>query len=188
MLYSSRKRAVSWLEIVVQLSSQDTASVSVPVATLLRPSLSSFLYLPLAGHTHTYHTFTPMFTTMASRRSKTREVTPSPRSLASQQLQRNVYLVPWVGTAKHSSSTSQQLSGEAPSWPSCEVHHPCEALGRAEKEVFPAQCLLPAFCSHPEGLLLICWILTGQGIFHEGEEIEQVFGLIKTRPWVGPAS
>lgn len=64
------------------------------------------------------YTFTPMFTTMASRRSKTREVMPSPRSLASQQLQRNMYLVPWVGTAKHSSSTSQQLSGEAPSWPS----------------------------------------------------------------------
>lgn len=108
-------------------------------------------------HMHTYtHTFTPMFTTMASRRSKTREVTPSPRSLASQQLQRNMYLVPWVGTAKHSSSTSQQLSGEAPSWPSCEVHHSCEDLGRSEKEVFPAQCPLPALCAHPQCFLLIC--------------------------------
>lgn len=71
-------------------------------------------------HSGRIYTFTPMFTTVASRRSKTREVTPSPRSLASQQLQRNVYLVPRVGTAKLSSSTSQQLSGEAPSWPSYE--------------------------------------------------------------------
>lgn len=93
--------------------------VSLLLLSLLSPLLLSHpnMHCPLPGHafTHALHTFTPMFTTMASRRSKTREVTPSPRSLASQQLQRNVYLVPCVGTAKHSSSTSQQLSGEAPS-------------------------------------------------------------------------
>lgn len=138
--------------------------------TLLSSSPSSSLCLPLAGH---IHTFFPIFTTMASRRSKTREVTPSPRSLASQQLQRNVYLVPWVGTAKHSSSTSQQLSGEAPSWPSCEAQNPCENLGRAETKAFPPQCPLPALHSHPQPFLSICWTLAGQGTFHRGEEISQ---------------
>lgn len=132
--------------------------------TLLSPSPSSSLCL--AGHTHT---FFPMFTTMASRRSKTREVTPSPRSLASQQLQRNVYLVPWVGTAKHSSSTSQQLSGEAPSWPSCKAHHPCEDLGRAGKKAFLARCPLPALHSHTQSFLPICWMPTGQKTFHRGD-------------------
>ena len=96
---------------------------SAPALTSISPVLTPFTWHSL-GHampstqTGTPYTFTPMFTTMASRRSKTREVTPSPRSLASQRLQRSMYLVPWVGTAKHSSSTSQQLSGEAPSWPS----------------------------------------------------------------------
>lgn len=46
-------------------------------------------------------------------------VSPSPRSLASQHLQAKIYLTPLVGTATDSSSTSQQLSGVAPSWPSC---------------------------------------------------------------------
>lgn len=111
---------------------QVAAPADEPVTSPLLPSLASSLPRPhpdlhspsCAMHTlSARHTFTPMFTTVASRRSKTREVTPSPRSLASQQLQRKVYLVPWVGTAKQSSSTSQQLSGEAPSWPSWEGHN-----------------------------------------------------------------
>ncbi len=55
----------------------------------------------------------------ASSTLKNLEVKPSPRSLASQHLQAKIYLTPLVGTATDSSSTSQQLSGVAPSWPSC---------------------------------------------------------------------
>lgn len=96
----------------------DEFPASLTFISLLLPHPNAH-WSSCATHTHRpLHTFTPMFTTVASRRSKTREVTPSPRSLASQQLQRSVYLVPWVGTARLSSSTSQQLSGEAPSWPS----------------------------------------------------------------------
>lgn len=136
----------------------------------------TFIFPMSPAHGAHTHTFTPMFTTMASRRSKTREVTPSPRSLASQQLQRNMYLVPWVGTARHSSSTSQQLSGEAPSWPSCEVHHPCEDLGRAEKEVCPAQCSLPTLCTHPQCFLLICWTLMTREPFLEERKLNRSMG------------
>lgn len=70
---------------------------------------------------------------MASESStlNTLAVNPSPRSLASQHLQANIYLTPLVGTATHSSSTSQQLSGVAPSWPSCrkERNNHCQERG-----------------------------------------------------------
>lgn len=113
-----------WVWLVQRAAAMASApGLSLLLPTSISPALTPFTWRSLC-HAMPYtqtgapYTFTPMFTTMASRRSKTREVTPSPRSLASQQLQRNMYLVPWVGTAKHSSSTSQQLSGEAPSWPS----------------------------------------------------------------------
>ena len=45
-------------------------------------------------------------------------VSPSPLSFASQHLHGKLYLIPLVGTATANSSTSQQLSGVAPLWPS----------------------------------------------------------------------
>jgi len=65
------------------------------------------------------HTFWEIEMASASNTLNTLAVSPSPRSLASQQLQAKTYLTPLVGTATDSSSTSQQLSGVAPSWPSC---------------------------------------------------------------------
>lgn len=64
-------------------------------------------------------TFCDMAMASASGTLNTLAVKPSPRSLASQHLQAKIYLTPLVGTATASSSTSQQLSGVAPSWPSC---------------------------------------------------------------------
>lgn len=65
------------------------------------------------------HTCLEIEMASASSTLNTLEVKPSPRSLASQHLQAKIYLTPLVGTATDSSSTSQQLSGVAPSWPSC---------------------------------------------------------------------
>lgn len=64
-------------------------------------------------------TFWEIAMASASNTLNTLAVKPSPRSLASQHLQAKIYLTPLVGTATASSSTSQQLSGVAPSWPSC---------------------------------------------------------------------
>lgn len=64
------------------------------------------------------HTCLEIEMASASSTLNTLEVKPSPRSLASQHLQAKIYLTPLVGTATDSSSTSQQLSGVAPSWPS----------------------------------------------------------------------
>lgn len=65
-------------------------------------------------------TLRPTLTQSASRMLRIREVSPSPLSLASQHLQTKLYMTPLVGTTMLSSSTSQQLSGVAPSCPTCE--------------------------------------------------------------------
>ena len=65
-------------------------------------------------------TLRPMLTQSASRMLRIREVSPSPLSLASQHLQTKLYMTPFVGTMTVSSSSSQQLSGVAPSWPTWE--------------------------------------------------------------------
>lgn len=62
----------------------------------------------------------PTLTHSASRMLRIREVSPSPLSLASQHLQTKLYMTPLVGTTMVSSSISQQLSGVAPSCPTCE--------------------------------------------------------------------
>lgn len=86
----------------------------------------------------------------ASSTLNTLAVNPSPRSLASQHLQANIYLTPLVGTATHSSSTSQQLSGVAPSWPSCrkERNNHCQERGCIFFCVFQCVCVWEAMLVH----------------------------------------
>ena len=85
---------------------------------LIIPSLKCALSVITCFLPHS-HTCLEIEMASASSTLNTLEVKPSPRSLASQHLQAKIYLTPLVGTATDSSSTSQQLSGVAPSWPSC---------------------------------------------------------------------
>lgn len=75
-------------------------------------------------------TLMPMLTHSASRMLRTREVSPSPMSLASQHLQAKLYMTPLVGTMMLSSSISQQLSGVAPSCPTWEGQRENSSWGK----------------------------------------------------------
>ena len=127
---------------------------SAPALTSISPVLTPFTWHSL-GHampstqTGTPYTFTPMFTTMASRRSKTREVTPSPRSLASPQLQRSMYLVPWVGTAKHSSSPASSSRGRPRHGPARQGHTRAVRMGHNWARSPPCSASPPPFVSPP---------------------------------------
>lgn len=85
-------------------------------------------------------TLRPTLTQSASRMLRIREVSPSPLSLASQHLQTKLYMTPLVGTTMVSSSTSQQLSGVAPSCPTCENQQETTCLLKGISSETPIGC------------------------------------------------